>query len=60
MEKYVKGVEEKQKIEAEVKQKIAEDKLKRHHETLDKLKQKGEERKAKIAEAEKAYKEINR
>jgi len=48
MDRYVKDTEEKQKLEGEMKARLAEEKLQRHMEKLDKIKREGELRKAKI------------
>lgn len=60
LQKYVQRVEEQQKLDAEVKAKLVQDKLLKHQAALDKIQKHQEERKAQIAEAEKAYKEINK
>ena len=52
--------EEKQIIDAQVREMVIEEKLQRHKTVLDKIAKHGEDRKAQIAEAEKAYKEINK
>ena len=59
LEKYTKDVEEKQKVDQEMKDRLADEKLRKHREVIETIQKKGEERKAKIVEAEKAYKEIN-
>ena len=41
-----------------MKQRLADEKLRRHKETLDKIQEKAEERKAKLKASEKAYREI--
>ena len=58
LEKYVKQVEEKQKVDQEVKDRLAEDKQQRHKAALEKILQKGEDRKAMIADQSKALKEV--
>ena len=58
LQKYVKDVEEKQKIDQEVKERLAEEKLQRHKVTLEKIHQKGEDRKAMIVDQQKALKEV--
>ena len=60
MERYVKETEEKLKLDQAVKDRIAEDKLIRHKATLDKIQKQGEDRKAKLVEGDKAFKEINK
>lgn len=60
LDKYAQQNEETRKIDAQVKEILAEEKLVRHKATLDKIVKHGNERKAQIAEAEKAYKEINK
>ena len=47
------------RIEQEMKDRFQAEKLRRHQEKLEKIAKQGEDRKIKIIEAEKAYKEIN-
>ena len=54
----MKQVEEKQKIDQEVKEKLEKEKLERHKANIEKISKQGEERKAKLAEHSKAFKEV--
>ena len=59
MDKYVKDVEEKQKAEEEARNRLIEEKERRHKETLQKIQMQGIERKNKLKEGSRIYKEIN-
>ena len=58
MQKYTQEIEEKIKIDQELKEKLAEDKLKRHKKKLQMITKLGEDRKTKNMEAGKIIKEI--
>lgn len=60
LEKYQRDADEKSKIEEEVKQKLAEDKLARHKEKLEKIHKNAEERSAMIKASDREFKKIEK
>ena len=60
LEKYQRDADEKNKIEEEVKQKLAEEKLARHKEKLDKIHKNAEERSAMIKASDREFKKIEK